>query len=204
MQVFVGKESKIEGTPIKKLPSFSKLEGNKKENATVIALKTDARASGQEVVNNAVAHARKAGAHVYEDGHHVLMVFSQSLTKKTANELLATQIAREIASVINEHNKKMKDKIDFGIGVSKGEIAIENKNNVRIVTSLGTLIPGAKRLASSSKEEVSMSDKLYKSIMSSVKAEKSQDRDAWKLKEIVNREQHKGFIEGFLNRYNKG
>src|SRR3989344_1083104 len=173
-----------------------------KEQAHVIALKANAMDdNSQGVKSDALSQARKAGAHVYEDGAHTILVFSPRLTKKTDNALLAVKTAQEIAATIEEHNSKSKERLAFGVGITRGEIVSGSQEGHK-VTALGSLIPATKRLANASRNDVLLSDEVYKTVMHAVKAEKAKEASAWRLKSVIDRSSQGSFIKSFLNRNN--
>ena len=64
---------------------------------------------------------RKKGA-VYEQGDFIFIVFSPLMTHTQKNEIEAAKAAERISLVLKEHNKRFKDKIDFGIGINSGQM----------------------------------------------------------------------------------
>ncbi len=205
----LGRGSFIKNKPAveaKKLPSYnlpnvpSAYMAGKKENALVVALKLS-NGENEAAVQNALVQARKAGAHVYEDRDCRVMVFSQNKTDENAFIINSIKTASAILSDFKEHNSKMKNKIEFGIGINRGEIIKDSRQGQISVASVGSVVPGAKRLASYSRGDILLSDDIYKIIMGSVRAEKLADVNAWKVKDLIDRTKHDSFIKGFLKRY---
>ncbi len=198
-----GEFKSLPSNPPSGSPLSSSISNSGKEQAHVIAIRADAKSEqSNAALSSSFSQARRAGAYVYEDGNHTIMVFSPRFTKRQDNALLAVQTGKEIASSLENQNKNVKDKLAFGLGISKGEILTDTRGE-RQITALGALIPTTKRLANASQNDVLLSDEVYKSVMHSIKAEKVRDRDAWSVKEIVDRSAHKGFIDNFLKRYDK-
>lgn len=170
-----------------------------KEQATLVAVRAEAENDGSELaVKQLVERANINKAHLYQDGAHYMLAFSPSITKRAENDMLAVQTAKEIVHLLEEHNKKMKNKIEFGVGVHKGSLITDRRARELKVSSLGTFVPSTKRLANSAKRELLLSDELYKSVMGAVKGEKVGDN--WRVTDVRDRTQHSGFIDKFLKR----
>lgn len=182
------------------LPSRAYSSGNK-EQAAVIAVRTDMHnAHSEQLMRDALQTAHKSGASVSKDATHHLITFSPSFTRKIENELLAVRVAKEIETALKSRGQGGDFK--FGIGVGKGEIIADTNQHGR-VTSIGTLIPATKRLANASQNEIIISDELHAALRSSLKTEKVHGTNGWRVNEVINRENHRSFIDGFLKRYNK-
>ena len=91
---------------------------------------------------------------------------------KSKNEVEAAKAAEKIKLVLQEHNKKFKDKIEFGIGINSGKIINKIEDKTLKFTALGNLISGAKRIADSSNEQVLVTKEAYERGINEIKAEK--------------------------------
>ena len=62
-------------------------------------------------------------------GYFQKEVEREIMESSNKNEVEAVKVAKKIIDILNEHNKKFREKIDFGIGITSGEIInrIENK-----------------------------------------------------------------------------
>ncbi len=145
----------------------------------------------------------KKGA-VYEHGDFVFAIFSPLMTKVNNNEALAAGIAQQMVMVFNEHNKRYKDKIDFGIAINSGQIINKVESGKLKFTAMGNFIVAAKRLAESSNKQVLLSRESFQKAGSQVKGEKVSDGEAYDLRRVVDSEQNNKFIQGFLERQKKG
>lgn len=176
--------------------------GATREPATMIALRVDSdNALARNALDSALGIAHQAGASVTSHMNQHLVAFSPRFTKKLENGLLAVQVAKEIETTLK--GSREQGTFDFGIGVGKGEI-ITHPEKPGQFTSLGTLVPAAKRLAHSSKREVLISDDLHMALRTSLKAEKvAGTNNAWRVNSIISREGHKSFIDSFLKRHKK-
>ncbi|VVB78102.1 Uncharacterised protein [uncultured archaeon] len=143
----------------------------------------------------------KKGA-VHEQGDFIVGIFSPLGTRLTNNEPVAAKAAEEILNKLREHNRKFKEKIQFGIGINSGEILNEVKDGKLKFTALGNTVILAKKLADYSNEKVIISKEAYDKASTAIKAEKvkSNDVDAYELKKVVDSEQSKKFINDFMKR----
>ncbi len=181
-----------------KMSALTTSEG-KKEPASVVAFKTPNGVIPPKA-QDVLERARREGVKVYNDEEYKLMLFSPSLTKKQDHELLAAKCAQEVESVMKEHNSRGRNTVQFGIGAVSGSIISEMKQGKFEFTAVGTLIPGAKRLATLSEGNVLLSPTTHRPIMNVVKAEKVNTLGAYKLNAILDRAKHESFLKGFLGR----
>lgn len=175
----------------------------KKEEASVLALKI--KNSGvmknkiaKESVDKAADIINRNKGSLYQTGENIIGIFAPSLTKSFRNDLTAVKVASEIASSLNEHNRKFKEKIDFGMGIHSGEIASKIENEKLKFTALGNTLNMAKRIADSAKNDVLLSKNSNNKVSGEVKTDKS--GEYYSIKRIVDREQHKNFLDNFLKR----
>lgn len=175
----------------------------KKEEASVVVVKIKnpevmKNSLAKENIEKAVEKINRGKGSLYRTGENIMGIFTPSLTKTFKNDLLAVKTASEIASHLNEHNKKFKDKIEFGIGIHSGDIAANVEKGKLKFTALGNTLSLAKKVADTAKNEVLLSNDSNKKVMSEVKTEKLGEFHS--IKRIVDREQHKAFLDNFLKR----
>ncbi|MBT4166247.1 hypothetical protein HOE04_04385, partial [archaeon] len=147
----------------------------------------------------------KRGA-VYEQGDYIFILFSPLMTKTTKNEVLAARAAEKIKSVLNHHNKKFKDKIEFGLAVNSGSIINKVENKKLKFTALKNVMVAAKRLAESSDGQILVTKEAYERGISEIKAEKKKigNGDVYELRRVVDHDQNKKFLKGFVERMEQG
>jgi len=172
------------------------MHGNK-ENASVVVVKMK-NSAGKESVEQAAENIRKNKGSLYKSGDDIVGIFTPSLTKSFNNDLIAVKVAGAIASHLNEHNRKFKDKIDFGIGIHSGELVTKMENEKLKFSTLGNTLNLARRIAETAKNDVLLSQEANSKVMNEVKTDKQ--GDYYSIKKIVDREQHKAFIDSFLKR----
>jgi hypothetical protein len=181
----------------------SSVGSGKKEQASVLTLKiksfSKSGGNAPENIEKAVESITRGKGSVYRNSNDSITgVFTPSMTKSFRNDLIAIKVASEIAAHLNEHNRKFNQKIDFGIGVHSGDISARMDNGKLQFTALGNTLGMAKRIADSANNDVLLSKEVGSKVSSEVKTEKS--GEYYSVKKMVDREQHKNFIDGFLRR----
>ena len=181
----------------------SVVQGDKHKVAVIaIKVKNELGTLLQHRLDKAVEAAYVRRGAVYKQRNDVIIIFSPLLTNSLKNELTAAAVAKKIMENINYMNRKFKDKIEYGISISSGEVINKVENKKLIFTPLRSLIPAAKSLADLAKEEVLMSKEAFESSSTDLKSERKRigDRDVYVLKGVVDHEKNKKFIDDFVKR----
>ena len=120
--------------------------------------------------------------------------------RKSSEE--GAKAAERIMIILNEHNKKFKDKIEFGIGINLGNIINKVEDKKLKFTALGNLVSGAKGIADSSTEQVLVTKEAYEQGINEIKAEKKEIKgsEVYEVRQVLDKEKNKEFIAGFLKR----
>lgn len=182
------------------------LDGQKsKATILILAIKNQLSDFAKQSLEKSIEHVYEKRAAVYEKGNNIFIIFSPLMTKTLKNELKAVKTAEKVLFFLNEHNKKFKEKIDFGIGIHSGEIINKIENKKLRFTALGNLISGAKRLAEASDKQILMTKETYEMAMNDVKAvkKKIEDKEVYEVQKVIDREKNSEFISGFLDRMRK-
>jgi len=213
-QESLGKTPKeIKGTPAGALTSSGQAEQvlvlkGHRNRASVIVLKIKNKIGNQEKqsLERAIEHVYSKRGAVYEQGDFIFVVLSPLMTRTTKNEVEAAKVAQKIIVVLKEHNKKFKNKIDFGIGIHTGEIINKVENKKLKFTALGNFIVVAKRLAEASNKQILVTKQAYERGIAEIKAEKKSvaGGEVYEVRQIIDKEKNKKFINGFLERMKKG
>src|SRR3989338_380517 len=132
---------------------------------------------------------------VYHQGSDRIII----LTEKENNEISAIEKAHDIYQKLEEYNKKHALKINYGIGINKGTIIVEQSGDKSRYTAIGTTIVGAKKLAEKAQSCIYFSEDIHKYSIGKVKSEKAGEK-YWKLLSIQRRGQHSEFIDKFMRR----
>ncbi len=155
-----------------------------------------------ETMNRLKYLADESNAVVYENGTFFFFIFAPIKTSEFNNELNAIETAQKIRKILEDHNRLMKQKIDFGISVNYGNIIAKHGINGLKFMSLGSLISVAKRLAAVSNGEVALSKEIRDRVATDVKTDKrfAGDLEFYPLTEIRNREKSEKFIKEFMSK----
>jgi hypothetical protein len=164
------------------------------------------RGSPAESIGKITNIAEENKGVTYENQDYLLFIFAPTKTRTFKNEKTALEIAESINKILTEHNKTFNQKVDFGISLNYGTIVAKIENDIFKFMSMGTLITGAKKIASLAKEEVLLGEKMNDLLRLNIRTEKSvrNGTPVFTIKEIKreNREASK-FIDSFLKRQGK-
>jgi hypothetical protein len=141
-------------------------------------------------------------AMIYENGENIFFLFAPIKTKTFKNEKAAIELAQKIKKILTDSNKIFKQKVDFGISVNQGDIIAKPEKGVLKFMSLGALINSAKKIASISKEEILLDEKIKTKLASSIKVGKKDVNGlaVYSIKEIKKLKDNTKFLEGFIER----
>jgi len=183
-----------------------------KQNASIICLNIknfgDVRL-GKGGVNETMNRLRdvvdESKAAIYENGSYLFFIFAPAKTKEFNNELAAIETAEKIRRILDDHNRLLKQKIEFGMSVHFGTMIAKQGINGLKFMSLGNFISNAKKLASLSTGEVFLSNEIRNRTATDIKTEKhsSGDVEYHTLLEIRNREKNQRFIKEFMSKMEK-
>jgi len=96
-----------------------------------------------------------------------------------------------------------KQKINYGIGIKKGELVIKLSSEKFLeFTPFENILSELKKIASLSNKEVFLDENIRNSLGSNIKTEKIlvNGKNIYIVKEIVDKEKHAKFIGSFLRR----
>lgn len=139
---------------------------------------------------------------VYQNRGYFFFVLAPALTKTFKNQKVGVLISQRIKKALDEHNKKFKQRIEYGISLNYGTIITKvEKSSIKFM-SLGTLMTSSKKFANSSEGELIVSDKLVENLEDKVKGELVQigTLKGYKLDTLVDKDSHSTFIKGFIAR----
>ncbi len=179
------------------------LNGHKQDSA-VICLKIKNQLEGMAKLNidSILSSVFDKKATIYKSGDYIIPIFSPLMTTTFKNHVVAIKAAVEIQRRIEEHNKKYKDKIKYGLSVHHGNLVSKIQGDKLLFTSVENTIAIAKRIADASDSDVLLSKAMHEKTIAEVKADsiKKNDLDVFKFKDVVDREKNTSFIQGFLKR----
>ncbi len=188
----------------------SVMNSGTKQESSIVALKIKnlqalQRAGGNngnplESIDKALIRARSAGAKIYIDNDYRILVFAPLITKEKDNEVRAIMAAKEIDAILQNHNKISPNKIEYGIGMHTGDMAVESKLGNFKFASLGNTITIVKRIAEQSKGELLISEPMHRKTFGKVKVDKLEGTSYWQVKQVMDRGNYEDFIQRFISR----
>lgn len=181
-----------------------------KHNAGIIVLKIKNQLGsiGKETLKHAFNSVYENKGVIAQVDSSFAIVFSPVVTRTSRNTSIAIKTAMTIMSELENHNKKFKEKIEYGMGINEGEIIAKIEQNKLKFATVGQTINLAKRIATIAKNKFLISQQAHDKTRHDIKidkAEESQDGlTLYKIKRIIqNDEKNKEFINNFLNRSKK-
>jgi len=142
-------------------------------------------------------HAYKA---VLSEGTEGILALFNVSAKQFEHEFEAIKAAMEIAS----EAKNLK--LNFGIGVNKGEIVLSKEKNIAKYTALGDTILLAKRISNKLLGEVLISKEVYNKVGGKIKSEKAEKaskelgEDVFIVTKISERDKYRPYLNSFVRR----
>ncbi len=181
---------------------FASAHEGVRERAVALAVRASAGTSpyAAQTLNTALSLAQETGAKIYIDGEFKIVIFSPRLTKTYDNENLAVNAARRMESLFLEHNRLYNDRINFGLGISDGEIISEIEGGKFHFTSAGNVISSSKRIAQTAVMKLLLSDSIRKKVMNTVKTEQSSATGLWEVTRVIDRSSGSDFMRKFSER----
>lgn len=139
---------------------------------------------------------------VYDNKENVFFIIAPSVTRTFKNEMNAVRLAQKIQKILKEHNRLFKNKIGFGISLNYGEIIAKKEKNLMEFVGVGKALSEARKIARISEGEILLSPEIKKMFGSEIKLKKHEHdgTEFYSIIEIVNKNQSKTFIEGFMKR----
>lgn len=199
------REVRIHGDITQAEPSSS-IHGHK-QNSGVIAIKVKNILKGiaEDNLNKSLELAYKKKGASFVSGSYIILLFSPLLTRTYKNEEIAVKAALSIDDFIKDHNRKFRnDKIEYGIGVSSGDIINKIENEKLMFTTIDKTLVSAKKVAEVSSNEVLLSAEIRSKVANSIKTDKADipgsNVEAFRIKRVVNNEDSEKFIQSFMRR----
>ena len=209
---YYGKEPRVapikisSGSVISAGTSQSLIENGQKEEAAIVVLKIknfeeinkDGSIS-QETLSKMMDIIRQYKGKMRTEREYRTIVFSKLNTNEEDNSMRAIKTAKEIQSLLEDHNKRFTHKFVYGIGAHMDDLIVELKAGQFNFNSAGNSIAIVKRVAENANNEVLLSENIKVKTLSNVKSERTRT-GFYKLILIKDKEQHSGFIKNFVER----
>ena len=139
---------------------------------------------------------------IYQSGENLFFIFAPEKTKTFKNTDKSIKSIQEIIKILEHHNKLFKQKIEYGLAISSGDIILKSDVNVAKFTAITSLLTNLKRMSHLSNKQIYLTPTIRNELGSKIKVEKVQSDKihAYKLKDFVSKPDHSKFITGFMER----
>jgi hypothetical protein len=160
----------------------------------------------RETINNIFRTITENKGAIYETSDYLIGIFSSQTTKTFGNEMIAVRIGKQVEEILKEHNRKFRQKIDYGISLNSGDLILKKDAGLLKFTGIGNSLSLAKKTSELANNELLLSENMHNKVMNEVKAEKEirQGVNIYHIGSISNREKYNSFISGFLERQKAG
>ncbi|MEK6918101.1 MAG: hypothetical protein AABW51_04085 [Nanoarchaeota archaeon] len=148
------------------------------QTACIVCLKVrnynEGRSNGgvKETLSKAIETGKSARAMVYENQENTFFILAPIKTKSIKNDKEGIALAQKVKDILNYHNRVQRQKMNFGLSVSTGNMIIKQNKDIFEFAPLGDAMTKARRLASISNESVLLDDKLRALLGGEIKTER--------------------------------
>lgn len=159
----------------------------------------------RETLKSIVENIESEKGLIFQNKSNLFFILAPVKTKTFQNEMIGIHLSEKANILLKEHNKKFKQKIDYGISLNYGTIITKQESKEMKFMSMGTLLTTAKKLATTANQEIFISDSVKKRLSSEIKTDVKEigSITAHIFKEILNKTAHSKFIDGFIARQKK-
>jgi class 3 adenylate cyclase len=141
-------------------------------------------------------------------GTEIIGIFAPA-ARHFRHEITAVKAAMKIQNELKEQNRRVKARLDYGIGINSGELVL-NLKRVLQYTSTGKTIAIARRLAEKASQDIVMSRDIFARVMSEVKARRvgslvigDDEIECYTPESISGREAYSSYVNDILRRIKK-
>jgi len=204
-----GKVGKIKEENFEGKAEHSLVLNGKREEVPLLTIKIEnlnhKKDKIKETLSNIFKLSLESKAAIYEISDYLIIIFSPQITKTFKNHISAIKLAQKIEEILDNHNKKFKEKINYGISLNSGELIVKNEKGKLKFTNVGNTLSLSKKISEISNNEILMSKPFYEKARSEVKAKKEVRKgiEVYLIERIIEREANAKFIRDFLERQKK-
>ena len=186
--------------------SSNVIDKGERQECSIVSIKIknfDAIKSYKEAVSaieNSLFKSKEHGAKVYTEGDYRIIVLSPLMTKQNDNSEKAVKVASLIEKNLQDFNSKTIKKIDYGIGITLGNLVVENKDGKFKFVSADNSVASAKNISQFANNGILISESFHRKTIGKVKANKISDKNLWQVEKFTDRTQHEDFINRFKQR----
>lgn len=137
--------------------------------------------------------------------HSLMGIFSPA-TRQFKHEMAGVKAALNIRNALDGYNRKLKDKLEYGIGINTGEL-IMSVNRAMQYTAMGNVIALAKKVADMAKNGVYATQNSYSRVMQEAQGNSAGKINTingtielYSVKSIGAREAYKSYLNDVLKR----
>lgn len=213
-------KQKIQESPIGRNP-FSAIRNKaelslslkgEKQNPSVICIKIknldgiENISDIEETIRRIAAISEENKAFVYKSQDYLFLIIAPVVTRTFKNETNALKAAKQIKEIIDEHNRKFRQRIEFGISLNDGDMIIKMEDNKLKFMSFGNLMALAKKISSVSDGEILLSEAMKNKLISKTKVEKydMEGIDAYVVREIKEKsDESRKFVNELVRKWEK-
>ncbi len=183
-----------------------------KQNASLICIKIKnyndslfGKGSVREILRKIVSLAEEQKAYIYHREDVLFFIFSPRVTKTFKNETEAIKLAKKIESILKNHNRLFKDKIEFGLSINSGYIISGLECSNLNFSMIDNLMSDMKKIANISDGDLLLGENIKMKLKSDIKTNKhtKNNLEYYTIKQFVNREKYDKFIGEFAKKFNK-
>ncbi len=137
--------------------------------------------------------------------HSLMGIFSPA-TRQFKHEMAGVKAALNIHNALEGYNRKLKDKLEYGIGINTGELVM-SVNRAMQYTAMGNAIALAKKVADMAKNGVYATQNSYSRVMQEAQGNSAGKINTingtielYSVKSIGAREAYKSYLNDVLKR----
>ena len=181
-----------------------------KQNPSIVCIKIknlDGIAGNiEETIARIAAVSEDNKAFIYKSEDYLFLIIAPVVTKTFKNEINALKTAKQIKEIIDEHNRKFRQRIEFGISLNDGDMIIQMEENKMKFMSFRNLMTLAKKISSVSDGEILLSEAMKNKLISKAKVERCnlEGVDAYVVREIKEKsDENKKFVNELVKKWER-
>ncbi|MEM4719599.1 MAG: hypothetical protein QXG18_01920, partial [Candidatus Pacearchaeota archaeon] len=182
------------------------IEGTKEQSTfVVIKIKNNIEKNLREKIDKTIKELNKYSAAIEFKDNEILIIFSPKKTRSFKNEYNAIKYSYEISNFLNELNKKLSEKINYGIGINSGDIISKLEYGKLKYTNTDNSLSYGRKIANNfSNENVVISEKVKNKLLREIRTERiEKDGNTYYIvKRISDKEENEAKLKDLLNRIN--
>ncbi len=133
----------------------------------------DKESKAYETIKELSLISDKVKANIYESEESIVFIFSPAITRTFQNEKTALELATKIKEKLEHHNKYFKQRIEYGIGLSRGKVVgrVSDRTKIEFSTK-DNFISLGKKISDISKNEILVEEGVKNKLLKDATFEK--------------------------------